>query len=676
MKAASAATAGTRIGVRFRDDINGMRAVAVLGVVAYHFQLARIDGGFVGVDVFFVISGFLMTQIIAGRLDTGRFTFGEFYGARVRRIVPALVVLVAVVTLAGYLLLDPLKLDVLAQDAAASLLFVSNVLYAGQGGYFAVAADQNWLLHTWSLSVEWQFYLLFPILLWALHRQGARLRTTIVVLAVIGALSFAKTVASSYAGGGGLINAFYMIHARAWEFVVGALCAYALPRLRWTERAQQAAHVVGLATVVASMGVLQSRTAVWPSAWAALPVGGTALVLVADREAAVWARCAPVAALGRWSYSIYLWHWPLAAMSSFFGLWSLGVRASLALASIGLGALSYGLVERRATEALWRVPRRALTVGLPAYGATLALAAVALATNGLESLRFAFRPDVLAALRDYRAAKDDWMSPEDCGSYMRVSNVFTECRFGKPAAHDTLVIGDSFAEQLVPRYRDALTDTDVGLTFVLRGGCIPMPGVERIPFGSNCDEWVKDAYAYARREDFKRVVVVSFWFSYDRSKLCLLAVPDCGAGLGDKAFAAALDDGYRRMAEQWRALKAQGKAVVVVEEPPFGAGDPSELYERALNGKPVSTLRVPLKDFEQARAAATARLAAATAAAGASLVDPAVALCPDGLCPFVENGRALYKDGYHLRASLMKRPRFSVFDRYILPGAAPPPSIN
>ena len=669
--------AAARPGTTFRDDINGLRAIAVLGVVAYHFQLAGVQGGFVGVDVFFVVSGFLMTQIIAGRLAAGRFGFAAFYAARVRRIVPALVVLVAAVTLAGYVLLGPLELDVLAQDAASSLLFVSNILYVGQGGYFAAAADQNWLLHTWSLSLEWQFYILYPVLLWGLAQSGARRRTIVAVLAALAALSFAKTIASSLSGGGPLIAAFYMLHARAWEFLVGALCAYALPHLAWHDRARVGAHIAGVALVLAGMAWLQSRTAVWPSAWAALPVAGAALVLLADRHAAWWARLAPVAALGRWSYSIYLWHWPLAAMAAYYEVWTLGVRAGLALVSVALGAASYALVERRATEALWRLPRRPWRLGLPAYGLALALALVALATNGLESVRFATRPDLLAALRDYRAAKNDWMSPQaDCGSLVRISSIFTQCKFGDQAARDTLVIGDSFAEQLVPRYRDALKATDAGITFVLRGGCIPMPGIERIPAGSRCTEWVDQAYAYARREPFKRVVLVSFWTSYDREKVCLADRADCGAGLDDAAFSRALDAGFGRMAAQWRALEAQGKEVVVVEEPPFGAGDPSDLYAQALGGKPVSTLRMPLQDFQKGRAATTARLAAAAAEAGARLVDPAVALCPDGLCPFVENGRALYKDGYHLRASLMKGPRFSVFDRYILPGAAPPPSIN
>ena len=649
---------------QFRDDINAMRAIAVLGVVAYHFQLG-LQGGFVGVDVFFVISGFLMTQIIAGRLARGRFSFAEFYAARVRRIVPALVALVAAVMAAAVVLLDPMKLDVLAKDAAASLAFVSNVLYLGQGGYFAAAADQNWLLHTWSLSVEWQFYLAFPVLLWALDRARARQRTIVAVLAAIGVLSFARTVLASYSGGGALISSFYMIHARAWEFVAGALCACGLPYVRLGDRSRTAAQAAGIALMLASMVVLQSRTAVWPSAWAALPVAGTALVLMADAPRARWAGLPPVAALGRWSYSIYLWHWPLAAIASSYGAWSLGARAGLVLVSIGLGAASYALIERRATQALWRRPWR---LGLPVYGAALALALVAIATDGLESVRFARQPATLAALRDYRAATADWMSSSDCGSWERVSNVFTLCRFGNAARPDTLVIGDSFAEQLVPRYRAALTDADAGLTFVLRGGCIPMPGVERIPAGSNCAQWVDAAYAYARREGFKRVVFTAFWTGYDHAKVCLLDKPDCGAALDDKAFSAELDAGYRRMAEEWTALAAQGKEIVVIEEPPFGAGDPADLYAQALGGKPVATLRVPLGEFEKGREATTTRLAAAANASGARLVNPATSLCPDGLCPFVADGRALYKDGYHLRASLMKGPRFAVYDRLLLPG--------
>ena len=667
---------GDRADRGFRDDINGMRAIAVIGVVAYHFGVPPFRGGFVGVDVFFVISGFLMTQIIAGRLDTGRFSFADFYLARVRRIVPALVAVIFCVLLAGYLTLDPLRLEVLAQDAFWSHLFASNFLYFGQGGYFAAAADQNWLLHTWSLAVEWQFYILYPIVLYGLSRTRARAPIIVGALALLAALSLVETLASIHQGGCSLTLSFYMIWRRAWEFLVGGLCVYALPLLRFGAASRGTAHALGLATIATSMVVIESRTSVWPSALTGLPVAGAALMLLADVRQPRWARTTVVASLGRWSYSIYLWHWPVAAMSSSFGFRSPVDRAAGIGASIVLGFLSYRLVEGRFTDYLWERRSRLRMVGVPAFGLSLALALVALASNGLESIRFAFHPHMLARLRDYRAAANDWMSPRDCGVYLSSATGFTECKFGNPMAHDTLVIGDSFAEQLIPRYKGMLTGDDAGITFVVRGGCVPISGFERIPFGSDCDRWVKEAYAYARREDFKRVVFVAFWSAYDRNQVCLVAAGDCGAKLDDAAFAKALDAGYARMAEEWRALKDQGKDVVAVEEPPFGKGDPTELYRQALAGRRVETVETPLVDFEAAKTAAPDRLGRAATVAGAGLVDPAAALCPAGQCIFVENGRALYKDAFHFRASMMKGARFAVFDRYILPGAMPRASLN
>ena len=650
----------------FRDDINGLRAIAVAVVVLYHFRLGVAPGGFAGVDVFFVISGFLMTQIVLGRLAQDRFSLGGFYLARVRRIVPAMVALVAVTLAVGIALMNPLQLAGLARSALASLLFTSNIGYAHETGYFAAPPEDNWLIHTWSLSVEWQFYIVYPLALMALARLGARRRGTALAMAVVAVASLVLTILNWRSGGGRLQQGFFLLQGRAWEFLAGGLIATLGPRLAIPTRARIALHAIGLALVAAGIAAVD-RDSAWPSPMTILPVAGTALVLLAARERAWWARLAPVAALGRWSYSIYLWHWPIVAVLAFEGLatrtWTL---AGLAL-SVACGAASYALVETRLTARLWESRRRGRPLAAALFAGIAGLALFASATDGLESITYRGRPDLLAQLADDRAAQADWRFPKSCDrfSWDAATNV-SHCDFGDAGAPDTLVIGDSFAEQLTPRFSHALSGTTVG--FATLGGCAPIPGVERRTPGLNCRRFADAAYGLAAASKARRIVVAAMWPGYGADNLCLGPDGACVA-LDKAAFDAALTAATARMAARWKALREAGKEVVVLDVPPYGGGNPKALYAKAIAGAPVKDLSLPLADFEAETRASSTRLAAAARAAGVEYVDPAPALCPDGRCPIVVAGRTLYKDETHLRASILKAPRFAIYDSIVAPSA-------
>ena len=466
----------------FREDINGLRAIAVAAVVLYHFQLGLAPGGFSGVDVFFVISGFLMTQIVLGRLADGRFSLAGFYLARVRRIVPAMVVLVAAILALGIALTNPLQLESLAKSALASLLFASNILYAHQAGYFAAPPEDNWLIHTWSLSVEWQFYIVYPLALMALARLGARTRGIVLAMAAVAIASLALTLLDWRTGGGPLNRGFFLLQCRAWEFLAGGLVATAGAGLALPDRARIGLHALGLLLIAAGIALVD-RTAAWPSPMTLLPVVGTALVLLAGRERAAWARLAPVAALGRWSYSIYLWHWPIVALLAFEGHATPGWALAGIVLSIACGAASHALVETRLTARLFESAQLGLPFALSLFANLAGLAILVVATGGLETIRYAERPELLADLAELRAARADWAFPKACDHYQwSAATNISRCTFGDAATPDTLVIGDSVAEQLVPRFARALSGTAV--TFVTQGGCPPLPGVEsRAPGG-------------------------------------------------------------------------------------------------------------------------------------------------------------------------------------------------
>ncbi|MCX8255122.1 putative Peptidoglycan/LPS O-acetylase OafA/YrhL, contains acyltransferase and SGNH-hydrolase domains [Beijerinckiaceae bacterium RH AL1] len=658
--------------MHFRDDINGLRAIAVTAVVLYHFALGVAPGGFVGVDVFFVISGFLMAQIVLGRLERGRFSLTDFYLARVRRIVPAMTVLVAATLAVGLVVMNPLRLEDLAGSALASLLFYSNLAYAHQTGYFAAPPEDNWLIHTWSLSVEWQFYVVYPVALMLLARLGLRARGTGLAMAAVAVASLALTILNWRTGGSRLDQGFFLLQSRAWEFLAGGLVAALGARVRLTDGARIWLHAIGLTLIAAAVAAVD-RNSAWPSPMTLVPVVGTALVLLAARERAWWARLAPVAALGRWSYSIYLWHWPIVAILAFEGLatkaWAL---AGIAL-SIACGAASFTLVETRLTTRLWERARLGRPLGGLVFAGVAGLALFASATQSLEAIRFGDRPALLAQLVDDRAAQADWAFPKACDRRSWDAAIdATHCSFGEAAPPGTLVIGDSFAEQLAPRFAHPAADNALAgkaVAFLTKGGCPPIPDVDRRAPGYHCPRVVEALYQAAAASPATRIVVAADWPAYGRKELCVGPGGAC-TSLDKAGFQAALDAAYARMAERWRALREAGKEVVVLDVPPFGNGNPTRLYALAAAGRPVGTLSRPLADFKAETGETSKRLAEAARAAGVEYVDPAPALCPDGQCPIVVDGRTLYKDDVHLRASILKSPRFAIYDALIVPGSA------
>lgn len=301
--------------IGFRPDINGLRAWAVIAVVLFHFGVPGFDGGFVGVDVFFVISGYLMTRIIATGLATGRFSLGAFYLARARRIVPALLLVCLAVLGVGWFFLPPFDFSRLGSQVLSAALFISNIRFSREGGYFDVAAHEKLLLHTWSLSVEWQFYLLLPLLLMVVFRLGRGPKWIPATLL----LSFtASLLASVLSTPSAPTQAFYLLPTRAWEMVAGGLVYCLATRVELSALSRRALETLGLALIVASIALFDSNSP-WPGWRALVPVLGAALVLWAARVDSVWTGNWLAQRLGDSSYSIYLWHWPLVVLLGYLG---------------------------------------------------------------------------------------------------------------------------------------------------------------------------------------------------------------------------------------------------------------------------------------------------------------------------------------------------------------------
>ncbi|KER37526.1 acyltransferase, partial [Sphingobium indicum F2] len=327
----------------YRRDIDGLRALAVLPVLFYHVDLWPFSGGFVGVDIFFVISGYLIASIVGRELAEGRFSIADFYARRIRRIFPALFATIAVTIIVGSRILLPLDYRALGLSAAATVLFASNLHFARHSGYFGSAAEEAPLLHTWSLAVEEQFYILFPLLMLCAVRAGGRTR---LLLGAVALLSFGTALLLVDRAP---VLAFYLPFPRAWELLAGALLATGLLpplRSRW---AAQLCALAGLASIGWALFGFSGAT-VFPGLNALYPVLGAMLILHAGQGGSavsrMLGRAVPVA-VGRISYSLYLWHWPLVVFWTYRtdGDWRLREQLFIILLSLLLATLSWRFIE-------------------------------------------------------------------------------------------------------------------------------------------------------------------------------------------------------------------------------------------------------------------------------------------------------------------------------------------
>ncbi|MBR9847407.1 MAG: acyltransferase [Algicola sp.] len=323
--------------MQFRKDINGLRAIAVIAVVLFHFNASWMPGGFAGVDVFFVISGFLMTGIIFRGIEQENFSILKFYVARANRIIPALAVLCLALLVFGWFYLTPLDYKVLGKHVGSSMGFLSNIIYWRESGYFDAASHEKWLLHTWSLSAEWQFYIIYPLVLVAMRKfiSLKAMKATVLVGTVLG---FIFCVIATYKWPN---PAYYLLPTRAWEMMIGGV-AYLYP-LKLAENRKKVFEWVGLALIILSY-IFISKENLWPGYLALIPVFGAFLIIQAQRNDSIVTGNIVFQSLGKWSYSIYLWHWPIVVGIYYYSLNGLFIYTGVLL-SLLLGFISNKYIE-------------------------------------------------------------------------------------------------------------------------------------------------------------------------------------------------------------------------------------------------------------------------------------------------------------------------------------------
>lgn len=468
-----------------RPDIDGLRALAVLMVVVHHAFPGTLPGGYLGVDVFFVISGFLISQILLRGIEDeaagrGAFRLADFYRRRIQRILPALVLVVAVTLALGGWLLWPQEYRQLGAHAAANAVFALNFVLAGEAGYFDHAAQHKPLLHLWSLAVEEQFYLVWPWLLHAAMRRGGR--RALGGLLALAALSLGAMVVSARQDAAAT---FFLPQARAWELTVGAVGALVLHRhgAAWTRLRsrlfpRETCALAGLLLVAASAALLGAHRHTSPALL--LPVLGTLLVLLADPEGAASRRLLSgraMTALGRISYPLYLWHWPLLSLATVAasGLPSPGVRVALVLASVGLAWLTLVLLEQQVRPARSAaVPW--ILVGL--LGACGLWGALIVRLDGLPARTAALNP--LIAQFDWDVPRWTWSADAPACRQRDPSahGIQAYCHQNLPDPPGIALLGDSHALQLYPGLSARLAASGQSLRLLGASACAPFHGLD------------------------------------------------------------------------------------------------------------------------------------------------------------------------------------------------------
>jgi len=640
--------------LKYRPDIDGLRAVAVLSVVCYHAFPKWMPGGFIGVDIFFVISGYLISTIIFGSLGGDGFDYGEFYARRIRRIFPALVVVMAATFVAGWWVLLADEFSQLGKHVLASAGFVQNLVLWNEAGYFDTAAESKPLLHLWSLAVEEQFYIFWPLLLGlAWKRKG---RAVLIWMAVASALSFVLNVGSVHRSPEA---AFYSPLSRIWELAAGAILAYTALRRQPFRSVfhRESTSAAGLLFIALGLALIHREKA-FPGWWALLPVLGACMCIAAGPGAwlnrrllgsriAVW--------FGLISYPLYLWHWPLLAYARVVAGDTpvRSVRMAAVLLAIALAWLTYRWLEKP----LRRREGASVVTGLAA--AMLALAAL-----GAFAFLQLWQPrNDAPGLQRVVAASKDWTYPDG----LRAATVAGQKVFvvGN-GAERVLLLGDSQVEQFGPRAIELARTRPAAIgtvTFAARGACPPVPQVfeDRDPA---CGERLEKFLAFARGPDVDTVVIGACW-------TCYFDVPDgpLPAGTptgpdhyyyrdGDSRYALRGGGGVPRaltsLAATIKSLRVAGKRVYVLLAIPVGPefGPRSQLSGSRLGDLRADTVS-PTVALPASQRALHDRLLRLAQDSGADVIDPIASLCnaQDQCLRSEPDGTPIYiQDGVHLTA--------------------------
>ena len=649
---------------KYRPDIDGLRAVAVLSVVGFHAFPAWFEGGFIGVDVFFVISGFLISTILFQNLDKGTFSFSQFYGRRIKRIFPSLLLVLIAAYAVGWFALLADEYKQLGKHIAAGAGFISNLVLWREAGYFDNSAETKPLLHLWSLGIEEQFYIVWPFLLWIAWKTRFSL---LVLTIVLGVVSFVLSIREASQD---IVAAFYSPQTRFYELLCGSLLAWLLLyRKAWYENAKRrlgrwlarrtskegdtttdenrtSSNLVSIvgASLLAFGFWRINESYTFPGAWALVPVGGAVLLILAGPEAWINRRILSsklAVGIGLISFPFYLWHWVLLSFARIIECQtpSRSIRIAAVILSAGLSWLTYRLVERPLRFGGYSKTK------ITALAAAMALMGF-VGYNTYEREGYGFR----ASIRNLKSNRDELVRTprvdDACLKYIGVSEpLFPYCRFTDAKSRTTVaVIGDSHAHVAYTGIAEFLKERGINTVLLASSGCPPFEGIatgkndaEREACRRRTHQLIDVA---AKLDDVHKVFVFTRGPIYNTGTEPLTGNKERGYGVRIP-----VDEFAEAAQRSIQTLVDSGKSVYYVTENPelrYTAGSCIDRpFKTTLNdcaadrAKVLERQKAYLEEFAELR--------------NVTYIRSVGAFCPEDRCVvFDDDGALLYADDDHL----------------------------
>jgi peptidoglycan/LPS O-acetylase OafA/YrhL len=633
----------------YRADLDGLRAIAVLVVVFNHAGFSIFSGGYIGVDIFFVISGFLITTIIAREIRADEFTLLKFYERRIRRILPALAVMVVFALLASALLYDSGRFKSFAKSLLATMLFYSNINFWDEAGYFDAPSLLKPLLHTWSLAVEEQFYIVYPLFMYAIHTWARKFEK--LILCIVGLVSLALAIYMVNTNDAS--SAFYLAHMRAWELLVGGLLALNIFPATTNKGINTALGLTGALMIAVPVFQYTDQTP-FPGLSAVLPVLGTALIIYSNMTekspAGKFLGLAPMVFIGQISYSLYLWHWPLFIFTEYYIIRPLtGLELSLLLVVIfAVSALSWRFVETPFRSRRFLSTRQIFAFGLGTMAAIIAVAGVVYRFNGFPG-------------REGPTPLVDYLDKENTDHYTDCADVtdgFKSCLIGDKSQPASFMLwGDSHAYSLRRAVERAARKNGFSGLFTYKLACPPLLGVMRdLPtITAPCNEYNEGVKQYlAAHPEISTVMLAGRWpFYVEGSEYEPKESPDLilagfsiqkphGADY-EQIVGSGLEETVRTMLDMNR------KVVLISPVPEIGYDVPSANFIAMRSGRDLNEIIAPSVDDYLVRNQKTFFiLGGLQEEYGLQVADPWTALCVENECRVTIDGVPIYKDDDHL----------------------------
>jgi len=628
--------------IKYRPDIDGLRAIAILSVVIYHAFPTKIPGGFIGVDIFFVISGFLISNILFKNFEANNFSYKEFYARRIKRIFPALILVVFFNLWAGWYLLFPDEFKQLGKHVVGGSGFVSNILLWVEAGYFDKASEAKPLLHLWSLSVEEQFYIFWPILLGVFWRRKLNLLFVILSIAIISFFLSLYTLNNF-----SVSSAFYLPFNRFWELMVGGVLAYIYTKdiINIKNSYINVQSVFGVILIILSL-VFIDEYKYFPGAWALLPTIG-AFLLILSRDSLINNYILSnriLVYIGLISYPLYLWHWSLLSFAHILNITARNDRIIIVLLSFLLSIITYEFLEKKVKNI------RKIT-------SILVISSVALALFGMSIFMGIISPrNNSSAVNLLAEAVMDWEYPEGL-SPQSINEVQIYAAGNKK--NKVLFYGDSHLEQYSPRIVKLLKDKPLStksVVFATRGGCPPIPNVfEELhhPWCTRAYKNVIEEYALSEEVDS---VVIGFADSYFMNIGSLQGQSNTNRYYYsiDKERKYFDQGGVKDALQSLRvfvlSLAKIKKVFLLIDNPSGDAFDPKNLFiGNRITGLALKSDRFHLQEYGVQQQEIRRFLIDLGKHNNVIIIDPIKHFCENNQCITMLSGKPIYKDSNHIR---------------------------